>query len=156
EEELACATHKKLREKFPALLTIITPRHAVRGNEIAEYLKRNKCRFARRSKKETITANTEIYLADTMGELGLFYRLCPITALGGSFTSVGGHNPIEPAQLNSAIIFGPYMFNFAAMAREFAGRNAALHLHDNGELADAVERLLANPIERAALTAAAH
>ncbi len=103
---------RKLRAQWPQLLTIIVPRHAVRGGVIAEKIAASKLPFVRRSKNEAIVPETQIYLADTMGELGLFYRLCPIVVMGASFASGGGHNLIEPAQLGAAIIFGPHMHNF--------------------------------------------
>ena len=113
EEEMAAATHKKLATHLrPDMLTVIVPRHAIRGNEVAHILETQGLRVARRSKGDAITSETQIYLADTMGELGLFYRLSPIAVIGGSFVRVGGHNPIEAAQLGAAIIFGPFMTNF--------------------------------------------
>jgi len=155
EEKMAIEAHQKLRAKWPNLLTIIVPRHAVRGNEISEILSESGVATARRSNKEPITAETEINLADTMGELGLFYRLAPVVALGGSFIQVGGHNPIEPAQLDCAIILGPYMHNFSAIAREFVTQKAAIKLDKPARLAATVERLLETPAERAQYTGAA-
>jgi 3-deoxy-D-manno-octulosonic-acid transferase len=148
EEKLALDIHEKLRKKMPDLLTIIVPRHAVRGAEIAKLIEERGFAGAQRSKKEPIEKETEIYLADTMGELGLFYRLSPLVALGGSFIPVGGHNPIEPAQLDCAIILGPYMNNFSTIAREFVQKNAAIKLKNAAELAATVERLLHNFGER--------
>jgi len=148
EEDMALAAHRALRKKYPELLTVIVPRHAVRGSEIAEMVEERGIAFARRSIKEAITPQTEIYLADTMGELGLFYRLSSMAAIGGSFVAVGGHNPIEPAQLDCAIIFGPHMRNFSAIAREFTRRQAALQLQNANELVFAIERLLEAPHER--------
>jgi 3-deoxy-D-manno-octulosonic-acid transferase len=130
EEKMVCAAHKNLRSMRPGLLTIIVPRHAVRGNEVAGIIKENGVAFARRSKKEPITPETDIYLADTMGELGLFYRLCRVALIGGSFAGGGGHNPVEAAQLDCAIFFGPHMHNFSSMAREFVRERAAVQLHD--------------------------
>jgi 3-deoxy-D-manno-octulosonic-acid transferase len=155
EEDMACAAHKKLREKWPDLLTIIVPRHSTRGTEIAEWIKSQDLSVARRSKDEDISKTTDIYLADTMGELGLFYRLCNLVVLGGSFVPHGGHNPIEPAQLGCAIIFGPHMFNFAEMAREFTRGNAAIQLNGAGELLFTLERFLKAPEERAMYAQAA-
>jgi 3-deoxy-D-manno-octulosonic-acid transferase len=155
EEELACKVHRALRVKFPQLLTIIAPRHAVRGGEVEKIIAQSGSLEARRSKKETITPQTEIYLADTMGELGLFYRLCPLAVIGGSFSAIGGHNPIEPAQLGCAIVFGPHMYNFLAMAKEFARQKAAIQLRDENELIETIGRLLNSTGERIALVTAA-
>jgi len=155
EEDIALEIHQKLKLKFPHLMTIITPRHAVRGQEIAQRIAASGLLFARRSQRQPLTAQTEIYLADTMGELGLFYRLAPLCMLGGSFVPAGGHNPIEPAQLDCAIVFGPYMHNFSAIAREFTLNRAAVGLQHINELALTIERLLHELNERMSYTLAA-
>ena len=156
EDQFAITAHKALAAKRPPLLTVIVPRHAVRGDDIAQLLNEAGLRVARRSKAEAITPDTQVYLADTMGELGLFYSLCPVTVLGGSFVRVGGHNPIEPAQLGSAILFGPYMHNFSEITREFLSAQAAVALTGDAEIAFTVNRLLAHPEERERRTQAAH
>ncbi|HEU0118461.1 MAG TPA: 3-deoxy-D-manno-octulosonic acid transferase [Alphaproteobacteria bacterium] len=148
EDEMAIAAHKKLREKYPNILTTIVPRHPTRGNDIAETLTQSGIKFAQRWKGQEITKDTGIYLADTMGELGIFYRLNPIACIGGSFMSVGGHNPVEAAQLECAVIFGPYMYNFQEIAREFTHQKAAIQLQNANEIAFTVDRLLSNPNER--------
>ena len=112
EEEIAADVHKQLKNTKPLMLTIIAPRHAVRGDEIAAKLTALGLTVARRSKGEAIATATDIYLADTMGELGLFYQLSPIVVMGNSFVTTGGHNPIEPAQLGATLILGPSMSNF--------------------------------------------
>ncbi len=155
EEIIAANTHRQLRAKWPDLLTVIVPRHAVRGDEIAQRLTELGVIFARRSKGDAITPQTEIYLADTMGELGLFYRLCSVVVMGGSFVPIGGHNPVEPAQLDASIVFGPSMFNFSAIAREFVADKAAIQIKNVGELPAVLDRLLGNPIERINLARAA-
>jgi 3-deoxy-D-manno-octulosonic-acid transferase len=148
EEAIAIATHHQLRTKWPELLTVIVPRHAVRGDEVVQRLTEANIPFARRSSGDFITSKTEVYLADTMGELGLFYRLCPISVLGGSFVAIGGHNPVEAAQIGTAILFGPAMFNFAAIAREFVTKKAALQIKHNNELTPTLDRLLKDTTER--------
>ncbi|MDR3423835.1 MAG: 3-deoxy-D-manno-octulosonic acid transferase [Alphaproteobacteria bacterium] len=148
EEEMAIAAHRALAAKSFRLLTVIVPRHAVRGDEVARLLEESGLRFARRSKGEAILPDTEVYLADTMGELGLFYALCPVAVMGGSFVRTGGHNPIEAAQAGAAIVFGPYMYNFSEIAREFLLAQAAVQLQHANEIAFAVDRLLADPLER--------
>jgi len=148
EEKIALETHQKLRAKYPTLLTIIVPRHAVRGDEIAQEFAASRLNVSRRSKHEAITPVTEIYLADTMGELGLFYRVSSIACIGGSFVNVGGHNPIEAAPFDCAIIFGPYMRNFSEIAGEFTREQAAIQLQNGNELVFTIERLLTNSGER--------
>ena len=88
---------------------------------------------ARRSRGEPIDAATDIYLADTLGELGLFYRLAGIAFIGGSIARKGGHNPLEAALLDCAILHGPDMSNCAAMARALAGAGATITVTDGAE-----------------------
>ncbi|MDX2027523.1 MAG: 3-deoxy-D-manno-octulosonic acid transferase [Alphaproteobacteria bacterium] len=148
EEDIALEAHRRLRMKWPDLLTIIVPRHAVRGGEIARRMAEQGISVARRSRGDAIVPETEIYLADTMGELGLFYRLGRIVGIGGSFAPVGGHNLIEAAQLDTAIFFGPHMHNFSDMAREFTNNQAALPLQSANEIVFTIDRLLTSPETR--------
>jgi 3-deoxy-D-manno-octulosonic-acid transferase len=112
EEEIILETHKVLANFFPALLTVIVPRHAHRGEAIADMIAASGTRVTRRSREELPGANTDIYVADTMGELGVFYRLTPVVFMGGSLVPHGGQNPIEPAKLGASIVHGPHVFNF--------------------------------------------
>lgn len=155
EEEAAAAVHRALKNERPGLLTIIAPRHPVRAEEIAAMLSRNGLTVARRACGETLDAKTDIYLADTLGELGLFYRLAGIAFIGGSLAPMGGHNPLEAALLDCAILHGPDMSNCAAMAESLAAAGATIMVRDATELATAVGRLLSDPVERAARAAAA-
>lgn len=146
EENLAANAHKNLRKKFPDFLTTIVPRHPSRGAQIAEELRAQKIKIAQRSKGEAISADTEIYLADTLGELGLFFKTHPIVFMGGSLAPIGGHNLLEPARFGAAILHGPYMHNFLAMKQEFAQNQAALSIEDIQSLIGNVENLLSNPL----------
>ncbi|MFA5041837.1 MAG: 3-deoxy-D-manno-octulosonic acid transferase, partial [Bdellovibrionales bacterium] len=148
EENMALMADRVLASRHPRLLTVIAPRHAVRGDEVAELINSFGLKCARRSKSESITDETQVYLADTMGEMGLLYALCPITVLGGSFGGTGGHNPIEPAQLGSAIVFGSSMYNFSEVAREFVSSRAAIQLKNADEIASAVDLLWMDGAER--------
>lgn len=146
EEDIALRAHRALRRMHPDLLTIIVPRHPVRGEKIAEMLAQEKVTFSRRALHEPPRKDTEIYLADTMGEMGLFYRLCRLCCLAGSFTW-GGHNPVEPALLNCAVVFGPKMDNFAIMADDMLAQGAAIQVCDEPELIEVLGKLLATPDE---------
>ncbi len=148
EEDAAAAAHRKLQPRHPDLLTIIAPRHPMRAAEIAASLRSQGLGVARRSQGDAITAAVAIYLADTLGEMGLFYRLADIAFIGGSLTPVGGHNPLEAALLGSAILHGPDMSNCAATARELAQAGGAIAVGGSDELAAALDRLLADPAER--------
>ena len=155
EEEIAAAAHRRLAEAHRGLLTIIAPRHPVRGSVIAERLRAGGLRIARRAAGETITPDTEIYLTDTLGELGLFFRLTGIAFIGGSLVGKGGHNPFEAARLDCAVLHGPDMANCAGMADALARAAAAETVRDADTLTQAVGRLLADPRLRAARAAAA-
>jgi 3-deoxy-D-manno-octulosonic-acid transferase len=149
EEEIAAAAHALLAREHPGLLTIIVPRHPVRGPAIAQMLRARGLRTAQRSLGEAIDAATQICLADTLGELGLFFRLCGIALIGGSLAPHGGHNPFEAARLDCAILHGPDMANCAAMAAALDAAGAAVTVGDAASLAAAVSRLLADPVEQA-------
>jgi len=112
EEDIIFPVFKKLKDTFPDLLMLLAPRHVVRSESITQRLSQLNHTTARRSKEELPTTETDVFLFDTMGELGLFYRLSPISFVGGSLVpGIGGHNPIEPAQLGCAVLWGPYMVN---------------------------------------------
>jgi hypothetical protein len=113
EEEILTETHRTLAEYFPRLLTVIVPRHPDRGEAIARMIAASGLNATLRSHEDLPTATTDIYVADTMGELGLFYRLAPIVFMGGSLVEHGGQNPIEAIKLGASIVHGPHVFNFA-------------------------------------------
>ena len=112
EEQVIAQAHACIAQQFPTLLTIIVPRHAARGDAIANDLRSNKIILAQRSKSEAIAPQTSIYLADTMGELGSFYTLADVVFMGGSLIPHGGQNPLEAARFSKPILTGPYTHNF--------------------------------------------
>ena len=142
EEAIAGAVHRALKPGHPDLLTVIVPRHPERGEAVAAELGAVGLAVAVRSRDDPVEPATDIYLADTLGELGLFYRIADIAFVGGSLVAHGGHNPLEPARLGCAIVHGPHMFNFAALAESFAKAGAATLVADADELATAVAALL--------------
>jgi 3-deoxy-D-manno-octulosonic-acid transferase len=148
EEEIAAAAHRLIAKDHPGLLTIIAPRHPGRGKAIADMLEEGGLSATRRSAGEAISERTEIYVADTLGELGLFFRVAGIAFIGGSLTRNGGHNPFEGARLDCAVLHGPDMANCAAMAEALDAGGAALTVADAAALAAAVSRLLDDPSER--------
>jgi 3-deoxy-D-manno-octulosonic-acid transferase len=155
EEEIAAAAHARIARAHPRLLTIIAPRHPARGAMIAEMLRASGLSVARRGIGETPTDSTDIYLADTLGELGLMFRAAGIAFIGGSLVPKGGHNPFEAARLNCAILHGGDMSNCAGMAAALDRAGAALTVHDAASLGDTVARLLRDPGERRARAKAA-
>ena len=155
EEEIAADAHLRVKVGEERLLTIIAPRHPVRGPAIAGMLQAHGLRVARRGAGEPIESRTDVYLADTLGELGLFFRLAGIAFVGGSLAGKGGHNPFEAALLDCVVLHGPDMANCAGMAAALDAAGAALTVIDVGSLAAAVARLLGDPAERAQRAAAA-
>jgi 3-deoxy-D-manno-octulosonic-acid transferase len=155
EEEIAARVHRELKTEYPGLLTIVAPRHPVRGPQIAAMLGAQGLLGARRACGEPVTRETDVYLADTIGELGLFYRLSGIAFIGGSLIAKGGHNPLEAARLDCAILHGPDMSNCAAMAAALAAADAAETVTGADALARAVAVLLADPRLRAERATAA-
>ena len=148
EEDVAAAAHALVTHEHPRLLTLIVPRHPVRGPGIAQQLQAQGLRVARRSAGEAIAADTDIYVADTLGELGLFFRVAGIAFVGGSLARKGGHNPFEAARLDCVVLHGPDMANCLGMATALDAAGAALTVYDAAGLAAAVSRLLAAPAER--------
>ena len=144
EEEICGRVHARLAEKVPNLLTVIVPRHPERGLEIAEALHRKELRVALRSRGHLPDPETDVYVADTIGELGMFYRLAEVAFIGKSLVSSGGQNPLEAAVLGRPVVFGPRMTNFRDMSQAMIAAGAAEQVDDPEGLAEAVGRLLAD------------
>ena len=144
EEEVVAGVHSQLVSNHPDLLTIIAPRHAARGDAIEAMLAGRGLRTTRRARGEPVTRETEIYLADTMGELGIFYSIAGIAFIGGSLVAKGGHNPFEAARLDCAILHGPYISNCAGMASDLAAAGASETVSDGNALARSISILLAD------------
>ena len=155
EDAVALDAHRLLASRFPRLLTIIAPRHIRRGPAIAKLAGDRGLEASLRSAGLPPSARDAVYVVDTMGELGLWYRLAPIACIGGSLIPVGGHNPIEAAQLGCALLFGPHMFSVAGVAAELQAANAAQIVTDAPSLAQAIERLIEDSAAALAMAAAA-
>ncbi len=155
DERLAADTHRILREQHPDLLTIIVPRHPSRGESIGKEIAKPDLRVSRRAAGQPIELEDQIHIADTLGELGLFYRAVEIAFIGGTMGGHGGHNPLEAAQLDCAILHGPDMANFATVAEQLSQAKATITITDAASLAAGVHRLLLNQNERRAAAVAA-
>src|SRR6185312_4241742 len=142
EDETILPAHDLLRAEFADLLTIIVPRHVERGHDIAMLCGTRP--VARRAAAEPITAKTAIYIADTMNELGLFYRLAPFCFLGGTLVPMGGHNPLEPAALHCAILAGPSRANSATSFAAVLGAQGFGGVHSAGDIAREAKRLFSD------------
>ena len=148
EEDIMLETHKALAGFFPSLLSVIVPRHPDRGETIARGITASGLRAALRSREELPTAATDIYVADTMGELGLFYRLAPIVFMGGSLVERGGQNPIEAIKLGASVVHGPHVFNFTDVYEALDGAGGAGQADTQEALVKQLGRLLADPAAR--------
>ena len=148
EEALIGAAFAGLRAKRPDLLLVIAPRHPERGPEIAETLRGLGLAVSRRGAKVRIVPETNVYLMDTIGELGLLYRTAPFAFVGGSLVAHGGQNPLEPARLGVAPVHGPHVFNFTAEYDEMDRLGASVAIADAEALAALADAWLDAP-ERA-------
>jgi 3-deoxy-D-manno-octulosonic-acid transferase len=142
EEEPVANAHYAIAENHPGLLTIIVPRHPIRGKEIAISLANLGLTVSLRSENKPVQPETQIYIADTVGELGLFYRISPIAFIGGTLIPHGGQNMLEAAKLECAIIHGPSTSNFSSITNEISEVDGAIEIQNGVELAVAVSNLL--------------
>jgi 3-deoxy-D-manno-octulosonic-acid transferase len=153
EDETILPAHDILRRRFPELLTIIVPRHVERGGEIEMLCATRASKL--RSRKESIARSTAVYIADTMNELGLFYRLASFAFVGGTLVPVGGHNPLEPAILRRAVLAGPHTFNSSSAFDAVFAAQGLGPVNSSADIAELAGRLLADPAETARLGEAA-
>ena len=155
EEEICLAAHAILRLRFPDLLTIIAPRNARRGRDIVALARQTGATPALRSAHEKLSPATQVLVADTFGEMGLWFRLASLVFVGKSLVDGGGQNPIEPAKLGAAILHGPSVENFtdACAALDAAGGGA--RVNDATELAGKLAALFADPAQARAMARAA-
>ena len=154
EELMMAEAHEHARRFSRRLLLIIVPRHPNRGKKICSDLRNLGWQVSLRSGGEEINNYTEIYIADTFGEMGLWYRISSISFLGGSMTEVGGHNPFEPATLGSAILHGPHVWSAAEAYEELGKVKASLQIKNPEELSQAIVDLL-NPDTNASMAKSA-
>src|SRR6266853_619603 len=148
EEEILLETHRTLAGLFPSLLSVIVPRHPDRGEAVGRTITASGLDVALRSREELPTATTDIYVADTMGELGLFYRLAPIVFMGGSLIERGGQNPIEAVKLGASIVHGPHVFNFTDVYEALDSAGGARRADTLEALLKQLGQLLADPVAR--------
>jgi len=145
DEELIIAdAHTQAKRFSRRLLLIIAPRHPNRGKQIFSDFQKLGWQVSLRSAGDEIDTNTDIYIADTFGEMGLWFRICPISFMGGSLVKIGGHNPFEPAALGSAILHGPHVWSAVEAYNALGKSKASLQVQNSEELSQAVIDLL-NP-----------
>lgn len=153
EEKAVLEAHRQLLERFPDLCLILVPRHPERGDEVAGLISSVGLSHGRRTRGDM--PQEQVYLADTLGELGTWYALSGIVFLGGSLHPIGGHNPYEVAQAGAMVLSGTHVTNFAETYAEMEAAGAARLVAGTQDLADRVADLLSNDIARASGVASA-
>lgn len=138
EDEQIVDVHMRLRDSLPGLLTIIVPRHPARGTEIERMVQDAGLNVGRRAAGLSPDSAIEVYIADTLGETGLFFRLAPVVFMGATLVPNGGHNPIEPAKLGAAIAHGPHVANAEDVYAALDASGGAVMVNDSEALARVV------------------
>ena len=156
EEDIVLDAHERVRTTRSDALLVLVPRHPNRFDAVKAWLRSRNVRFASRSTREAITADTSVLLVDTLGELLSFYAAANVAFVGGSLVPIGGHNLLEPAALNRPIITGPHNFNAADIAENFLASGAAVQVESATGLGSAVLDLLTNAARRDQMIARAH
>lgn len=155
EETEILTAHRHATEHIPGLLTVIVPRHPNRGTAIETLTINAGLVVARRSEGGLPDTATEVYIADTMGEMGTFFALADTVFVAGSLVPVGGHNPLEPAHFSKPVLFGPLMPKNADIAAEMIAAGIAEEVVDGIALGDRIVALTDDSPARAAMTGAA-
>ncbi|OYU18100.1 MAG: 3-deoxy-D-manno-octulosonic acid transferase [Rhodobacteraceae bacterium PARR1] len=150
EEEVILDAQHALSDR----LLIVAPRHPQRGDAVRDLITARGLTVAQRSRQEPIAADTQVYLADSLGEMGLWFDLCPVAFIGGSLVPVGGHNAYEAVAHGSAVVTGPQVSNFAALYDSLLGAKGAVMVRGAPSLAGAI-RAFDDPAIRTAQTTAA-
>jgi 3-deoxy-D-manno-octulosonic-acid transferase len=157
EDEIILGAHRMLAPAHPGLLTVIVPRHPPRGPDIAALA--GDLPVARRGAGQEAGPGVAVYVADTLGELGLFYRLARVALIGGSLVPHGGQNPLEAARLGCPILIGPHHFNFSEIIARLSAAHGLIETPVGPRAAEAlaahVARFLADPATGQAMARAA-
>jgi 3-deoxy-D-manno-octulosonic-acid transferase len=157
EEEILLEAYHRLKRHFPDFQMVLAPRHPQRFAEVERLLKASGLAFERKSQVNGQNfLRRDVFFLDTLGELQKFYAAGDIAFVGGSLVDVGGHNLLEPARVRRPILFGPYMANFAALAREMKERGGGIEVRDTEDLVHAITDLLSDANKRVAMGEAAY
>ncbi len=138
EEQVFFDVYKQLKLKIPELLLLIVPRHPERFAEVSTLCSQNMLAVVTRTSKQPCNLNTDVYLADTMGELKMLYAAANVAFVGGSMVPVGGHNLLEASVLGIPVLFGPYMANFKEISNKVLANNAAIQCQNNAAIVKAI------------------
>ena len=149
EESQVIEAYLNARKEIKHLLLVLVPRHPERFSSVFKLAVRYQCKTVLRSQSNTqIPADTEIYIADTMGELPLFIATADIAFIGGSLVPTGGHNLLESCAAGVAVLFGPYIFNFQEISNLVLSKGAGVQVMNSNELCEVVVKLLNDPVLR--------
>ena len=148
EEEIFFQIYPKLKKKIPELLLMLVPRHPERFKAVELLAKKFKLNTSLRTGNKVCSADTDVYIADTMGELKLLYGTADVCFVGGSMVPVGGHNILEPAIMNIPIMFGPHMVNFKEIANTVIQLEAAIQCADSEQIIKKLIHLYDKPTYR--------
>jgi 3-deoxy-D-manno-octulosonic-acid transferase len=155
EEAILAEIAQRLRARFPKLFLVLVPRHFERGGEVGRQLRERGVKFAYRNligpDTQLAEGEVECLVVNTTGELRFFYEHATAVFIGKSLTAIGGQNPIEPAALGKAMVFGPNMQNFAGITRNFVAEDGVVQVGDSAALETAIAGLLADEKRRAEL-----
>ena len=149
EEAILAKIFLKLRADFPSLFLIIAPRHVERSRNLRAHLQEHSLGVALRSEPNSV--QPDCLLIDTTGELRDWYSVATVAFVGKSLTAHGGQNPVEPIMAGKAVIFGPHMENFAALAESLVRHNGAVQVENAVSLQNEIAKLFRNPAEGARL-----
>jgi len=144
EEVIFLESYKKIKQRIPELLLVIVPRHPERFVEVKKLCEQNQFKVVMRTSGEMCHQYTDVYLADTMGELKMLYAASDVAFVGGSMVPVGGHNILEAAAVGAPVLFGPYMANFKEIVEGVLRQDAAIQCRDEGEISSAIVALYAD------------
>ena len=148
DEQLALDAFARLKQQYPNLLLVLVPRHPERFNNVTELAQAQGFITQTRSSLQAVNDNCQVWVLDSLGELMALYGLADIVTIGGSFSAIGGHNPLEPAWFKKPIIVGPNMANFTDIMQQMLNHQALIQLPESqnisAALSDAVTKLLNN------------
>jgi 3-deoxy-D-manno-octulosonic-acid transferase len=147
EEEQILTQASQLKLLYPNLLTLLAPRHPDRAAKIVQIASLYGLKTAQRSLSQWPQSSVDVFILDTIGELGLIYRVAGIVFMGGSLIPHGGQNPIEPAQLECALLYGPYVDNFLEVYNNLSAAGAAQCVRNANDLRSSLRSLLDHPDE---------
>jgi len=149
EDEIVLSAHDTILQTFARdCLLILAPRHPDRASKIAKLATDLGLSVARRSQGDQITAQTQVYLADTIGEMGLWFSLSDIVFVGGSLVDVGGHNPYEPIAMGAAVITGPQIYNFQDIYDRLIDNSGCIVATDSETLSQTMIKLMQHDVRR--------